>query len=48
MLQLKLTLAYLLRKIELSSTVPEHKIKLANDAVLKAVNGVKINIKIRQ
>lgn len=48
MLQLKTTFANILRKLEVTPVIPEHKVKLANDAILKAVNGIPINVKVRQ
>lgn len=46
-LELKTTLANVLRKLELSAVVPEHEIILANDAVLRALNGILINATFR-
>lgn len=45
--QLKTTIANVLRKIELSAVIPEHKIELSNVSVLKPSNGIIINAKVR-
>lgn len=48
MLQLKITFVNILRKLELSAVVPEHKLRLGSDAILKPINGLPINFKDRQ
>lgn len=47
MVQMKLTLANVIRNFKLEAIVPEHKFHLANDAILKSLNGIPIQIKQR-
>ncbi|CAH1962016.1 unnamed protein product [Acanthoscelides obtectus] len=48
MLEMKSTLSKILRNFELYPTNPEHKLILASEAVLKSVNGIRIQIAERK
>ncbi|XP_019867386.1 cytochrome P450 4d2 [Aethina tumida] len=48
MLEMKCILSKLIRKYELLPSIPEHKIKLAAETVLKSANGVFMRIKRRK
>lgn len=48
MVQLKTTFANILRNLELLPVIPEHKCLLGNDAILKSMNGIPIQVKLRK
>lgn len=47
MLEMKCTLAKILRNFELLPAIPEHKLVLAAETVLKSANGINIRLKKR-
>lgn len=47
MVQLKVTLANILRNFIILPVVPEHELILANDSVLTSSNGFPIKIQVR-
>lgn len=47
MLELKATVSKVLRNFELLSVQPEHKLKLAPEAILISKNGIRVSLKRR-
>lgn len=47
MIELKVTIANVLRKLKLEAVVPEHRLKIATDVILKPLNGAPVNVKVR-
>ncbi|RZC37551.1 p450 domain containing protein [Asbolus verrucosus] len=47
MLEMKSTLSKIIRHFELGPAIPQHKLQLAAESVLKSINGIKIGLKKR-
>lgn len=48
MLEMKCTLSKMLRNFEMLPSIPEHKLMLAAETVLKSANGINIRLQKRK
>lgn len=47
MLEMKCIISMLLRNFEILPSIPEHKVEIASESILKSKNGVRVQLKKR-